>query len=301
MTPEDFAALFQEPDKQAELIAALRRQRAAGNFGVLTGDKVLGDFGRGLVTQSGQSEANALAQQRLDEASRRTAAYEASVRAAAERAANRPAPDEEMAALKREALDLQNQKLKKTLAARPKAPKGDGGKLLPATTVEGLAELPVAQKAVDDLVGTFHRLNMGGMSGRAGNAVTGLLGLQGTDSAEYNAAAKLAMQAAGKILEGGKLAAGDEVKYAAMLPRAGDAPDVVAQKAEGMKAFLGELASRRGKGLKAAGYNVPAELIPGETPAATPTASESRRIVRNPKTGERRYLNADGSLGEAVP
>lgn len=131
------------------------------------------------------------------------------------------------------------------------------GKTLPATSVEGLADLPVAVDQVDELVGTFKRLNMGGLAGKAGTAATNALGLQNTDSAEYNAAALRAMQAAGKILEGGKLAAGDEVKYRKLLPQGGDSPEVVDQKAEGLKTFLRDLAARRSQGLRASGYNVP--------------------------------------------
>lgn len=157
--------------------------------------------------------------------------------------------------------------------AAPKAAKeGEEGKMMPATTVEGLAELPVAESQVDRLVSEFKRLKMGGASGRAGSAATDALGLGFTDSAEYNAAAKLAMQAAGKILEGGKLAAGDEVKYKAMLPRAGDSDAVVADKAQAMKGFLRDLAHSRAAGLKASGYRVPDQFM-GAAPTVAPSGS----------------------------
>lgn len=39
----------------------------------------------------------------------------------------------------------------------------------------------------------------------------------------------------------------------------------------------------------------------GAPRSAAPAGGTGRKVVRNPKTGERRYLNADGSLGEAVP
>jgi hypothetical protein len=159
----------------------------------------------------------------------------------------------------------------------PKAPKPAGdGKTLPASEVSSLSELPVAEDQVNKLVDTFGRLNMGGMSGRASGAVTDIMGLRFTDAAEYNAAAKLAMQAAGKIMEGGKLAAGDEAKYAAMLPRPGDSQAIVEQKATGLKAFLRDLATRRAQAFKESGYNVAPSLMPG---AAQPASDENAKAL----------------------
>jgi len=86
----------------------------------------------------------------------------------------------------------------------------------------------------------------------------------------------LAMQAAGKIMEGGKLAAGDEMKYRQMLPRPGDSDDVVRQKVAGMKDFLRALAQARAKGLQESGYNVPPSLFP-QGPKADPMVSVRRK------------------------
>lgn len=139
-------------------------------------------------------------------------------------------------------------------------------------TISGLAALPVAEAEVDKVVEAFQRLNMGGAGGRAGSAVTGLLGLQDTDSAEFNAVALQAMQAAGKILEDGKLQAGDELKYKRMLPQAGDSNQVLKTKASGLKSYLRELASTKAKGFKDAGYTVPQSLDPSL--AAQPAAPD---------------------------
>lgn len=141
------------------------------------------------------------------------------------------------------------------------------GKDLPASEISALSELPVAEKQVDAAAEAFERLGMGGLGGKASAVATKAFDLQGTDAAEYNAAVSLAMQAAGKIVEGGKLAAGDEVKYRAMMPRPGDSPAVVKQKTEGMKSFLRDLASRRATAFRDARYNVPDSLM-GRTPAA---------------------------------
>ena len=118
---------------------------------------------------------------------------------------------------------------------------------------------------------------------KAAGAVTDALNLQGTDAAEYRAAAQLAQQAAGKIVEGGKLAAGDELKYRKMMPQPGDSPEVVKQKAEGMKSFLRDLASRRARAFKESGYNVAPSLMPSDAPMAPP----ARQTATNPQTGEK--------------
>lgn len=156
--------------------------------------------------------------------------------------------------------------------ARLARKKEEKGKTLPATTVEGLADLPVAEAAIDEMVDSFGRLNMGGLAGKAGSFVSRLPGIGGElapDSTEYKSIAQIGMQSVGKILEGGKLAAGDEVKYSAMLPRGGDTPTVVESKRGHLKAFLRSLVRMRAEGLKESGYNVPAEFMQGGTPAKT--------------------------------
>jgi hypothetical protein len=97
---------------------------------------------------------------------------------------------------------------------------------------------------------------------RMGEMVTDVFDLRGTDAAEYKAAALRAMQAAGTILEGGKLAAGDEMKYRKMLPRPGDSAEVLKQKVDGLKSFLRDLVVRQGSAYRQAGYDVPEALVP---------------------------------------
>lgn len=195
--------------------------------------------------------------------------------------------------------DAETRRLKAT-KVRPAGPsKGSEGKTLPVSEVGELSSLPVAEQQVDRLAEEFKRLEMGGMGGRVGGALTDVTGARWTDSAEYQAAAKLAMQAAGKIMEGGKLAAGDEAKYAAMLPRAGDSEAVVQQKVAGMKDFLRSLASARAKGLQEAGYNVPPSLFPAAKAPAAPASG--RTVVRtgtNKKTGKRVVEYSDGTREE---
>lgn len=127
----DFSALFRQPDAQAALIAALRRQRSGGNAAQLTGDATLVPYGRSQVQQADAGEGgmlrNALMQQQQGLNAARTNVYAQSVEQANERArakaeadaANAPAAAE-AARLKLEAQGLNNQKLKRALAAQPK-------------------------------------------------------------------------------------------------------------------------------------------------------------------------------------
>lgn len=186
-------------------------------------------------------------------------------RAAAQPSMRDPALEDRKLDIEQQKVDIQREKANRPPAPRAKpGGKGDDGKTLPVSEVAELSSLPVAEAQVDRLSSEFKRLGMGGTAGRAGGAITDALGLRWTDSAEYNAVASLAMQAAGKIMEGGKLAAGDELKYRQMLPRPGDSDDVVAQKVAGMKDFLRALATARAKGLRESGYRVPDALFPQE-------------------------------------
>lgn len=205
---------------------------------------------------------------------RRMSEAELLSRAAAQPSMRDPALEERKLDIEQQKVDIQRAK-----ANRPRPVGGvkkDEGKTLPVSEVGELSSLPVAEMQVDRLADEFKRLDMGGMKGRAGGAITDALGLRWTDSAEYNAAASLAMQAAGKIMEGGKLAAGDEMKYRQMLPRPGDSDDVVRQKVAGMKDFLRALAQARAKGLQESGYNVPPSLFP-QGPKADPMVSVRRK------------------------
>lgn len=296
----DFGA---EPD-----LEAAQQDDATTNFraGMLAaGQSFLGNRGAvGRVQQTNAAESAALAEKdRRRRAMQEWAAQQDRQRLSEADLLSRasaPMPSKN-AELENRKLDIEQQKvdIQREKAAKSKGKGGGGdGKRLPPSTIEGLADLPVAEQQVDELANEFRRLGMGGISGRVSGAATDILGLRFTDSAEYNAAAKRAMQAAGRILEGGKLAAGDEVKYAAMLPRPGDSEDVVVQKVQGMKAFLRSLASQRAKGLKESGYQVAPSLVPAED---TPPIPPKRTILRtgtNKKTGKRVVEYSDGTREE---
>jgi hypothetical protein len=163
--------------------------------------------------------------------------------------------------------------LKKYLAwlAGKKADAGPEKRGVPASDAQDIADLPTALGQLDNLHGLFKKLNMGSSGSKASSALTGALGLQGTDAAEYTAAARATMQGVGKILEGGKLQAGDEIKYTKMLPQAGDSDAVVQQKMTTLKSLLNETVRRRVEALKATGFDADAlgKLV-GGAPAASP-------------------------------
>lgn len=149
--------------------------------------------------------------------------------------------------------------------ARDIAEKAKGHPTSPSTLTE-LADATTAIDSLGSLGAKFKGLNMSGTEAKFSSKATDLLDLQGTDAAEYKAAALRAMQGVGKILEGGKLAAGDEVKYRQMLPRPGDDERIADQKIKDSQAFLRTLVDQRVKTLRGAGYNVPD--INGPAPAA---------------------------------
>lgn len=262
----------------AALSAALRRKQDLGTLGVLSGG-ALAQPGSALLGAAGNDGQGLMHAQvartaRLDRKSAQEIAGLKDLRDFEARAKEQALDNER--ADRGQVLQADNNRIMQQLASSASGRQIQDSALAEAArtrlgegTISGLAALPVAEGEVDKVVEAFNRLNMGGAAGRAGSAVTGLFGLQNTDSAEFNAVALQAMQAAGKILEEGKLQAGDELKYKRMLPQAGDSEDVLKTKATGLKSYLRELASRKAKGLKDAGYAVPQSLDPtaGQTPA----------------------------------
>lgn len=142
-------------------------------------------------------------------------------------------------------------------APRTAAPKG-----LPASEVKEMADFDVATEQLDKLLTTFDSLDMGGVAGKVGGKATDWMGLQGTDSAAYLADARRTMQAVGTILEGGKLAAGDEVKYRRMLPEPGDPLELAKKKVEGLKQLLSSLRAKREQRFRASGFSDSAAQAP---------------------------------------
>jgi len=142
------------------------------------------------------------------------------------------------------------------------------GKPLTDGTLTEMADAQTAISALDDLGAKFGELEMSGPMAKASSLLPDAVGgLLGTDASKYNAAALLSMQGVGKIMEGGKLAAGDETKYRSMLPKGGESLVLAQQKIQAAKAFLQTLLDKRTTILRAAGRNVP------DMGAAKPTSA----------------------------
>jgi hypothetical protein len=143
----------------------------------------------------------------------------------------------------------------KSMAGLKSAAKA-GGKDLPATTAIDLGDFKTAEGVLDKLGQSFSKNEIGGLAAKASNLLPEFVGRAlGTDVAQYNGDALLAMQAVGKIMEGGKLAQGDEAKYKSMLPKVGENPANAERKLTEAKAFLNNLYNGRVNALKGAGYD----------------------------------------------
>lgn len=171
---------------------------------------------------------------------------------------------------KAENLRLRNQKLRNDMGG------GGTGKQLSSTALGELADYDTADKQLDDLFAKAEAEHISGLGAKVNQAVTDALGLQSTDAARFEGASAPVRQGVGTILEGGKLAAGDEAKYKNMLPKYGDSREVLAEKKKSLKAYLQTRKAERAKSLEAGGYNVP-----GAGPKAGPPAKR----IRDTKTG----------------
>lgn len=160
------------------------------------------------------------------------------------------------------------------------------GQTLPATVVEGISELPVAIQQLGRLGKSFESYDMSGVSGKLGSVLTNLTGAGWTDSAKFMADAKLAMQGVGKIMEGGKLAAGDEAKYVSLLPKAGDSGELAKAKISEAQAYLHSLVRARLAALRASGYRIAPELdalVGGGDTAQVPAAAPAQAAAQASK------------------
>lgn len=291
---DDIAALLQSlqdptaEERQQALARALSRQRAAGNLGLLTGDRVLGGFGQAQLAQAGQGEAGLMRAQDQATDNRRQSlqmALAAQAKAAAEKrqaeqdaASAREREIDNKRADKGQAVGMENAAATRALAAatfglgqqrfaEDKA-QHDKPKDLPSTTVMELADVPTAINQVGALMNSYKKYGMGTTSAKMSSMLPGAVGKAfGTDVSKFEADAKLAMQGVGKIMEGGKLAAGDEAKYQSILAEARNDPGLAEAKIAEAQAFLRSLVDNRIKALRAANYNVDAlsGVIGGDT------------------------------------
>lgn len=125
---------------------------------------------------------------------------------------------------------------------------------VPATEAAAIGNTKAALKALDELGAHFDALSAAGWTGKAKAKFGEVFGVE-TDPAKYEAILKAVTQAVGTILEHGKLAAGDELKYKAMLPAAGDPPGIKQAKIDAVKKLLADTSAASVEALGAAGYN----------------------------------------------
>lgn len=205
--------------------------------------------------------------------------------------------DQQRLGLDREKMEARAKAEAAKIEAYGRRHKGKGSnqeKTLPVTALEGLTDFEVAKNQLDTLDDSFEENDQGSFMGKVGAKATKLLGLQDTDAARYNADVSRVNQAVGKILEGGKLAAGDEEKYRRMQPMAGDSPDIVRRKIDGMKGFLDDIKAGRVKVYKAGGYKVPDE-IGGTVQQAGGASSHGRKVgKRSNQDGTTTFVYEDG-------
>jgi hypothetical protein len=187
-------------------------------------------------------------------------------------------------------LKLTNDRLESQL--KNAANKEGAGKQLPTSALDELAGIDTALGQLSDLESVFKSTGQAGLGGKVGGIATEKLGLQGTEAAKYEAAAAAVRQGVGKILEGGKLAAGDEAKYKNMLPKPGDSLDVLTQKAASLKSFLSKLKSDRISTYEQGGYAAP-------KPKAMAKAVDHYLISPDGKV--RVAVYSDGSEGAEEP
>jgi hypothetical protein len=256
---------------QAQHDDSSARQYAFGNLGILSGDPVLSKFGqaqlsdikafnptslRGLTLQQG---AERLALQQA-EALRKTKLYR-------DKLGQDQANKEADRALRARQVATEEQKVAQTADKKQK---------ITGTEAQGLADFQTALDAVDRLSAAHASAGAGGLSGYllgiAGDKTGGLIGGK---VKEFNDLALATQQAVGKILEGGKLAAGDEVKYRKMLPKAGDSAEVVRNKAEALKTLLNDSYRNRVTFLRRSNFDTSGfddGVAPPPVPITTPVA-----------------------------
>lgn len=174
---------------------------------------------------------------------------------------------------------------------------GGGGKRLPASSLKDLADLDAADAQLAHLEEQAKGANIGSLKSSAVSMLPERLKAN-TDIGKYEDAARAAMQAVGVILEHGKLAAGDELKYRRMLPEAGDDVPTLSHKISELRGYLKELKGRHTESYKAGGYAVPDSAAHGGSQRTTPSGKPYATMQRNKRTGAVRYLDADGSVIE---
>lgn len=151
-----------------------------------------------------------------------------------------------------EKLSLAQQQAMDAAAERErKAAKEEDGQTVPAGEAASIGQSRAALAALDVLESQFKAKGAAGVGGKAAALLP-----WDTDPAKYEDDVLAAAQAVGTILEGGKLAAGDEVKYRKLFPKAGDSLERGQNKLDNVRRLVGSLTDAKVEALDAAGYKV---------------------------------------------
>lgn len=195
---------------------------------------------------------------------------------------------EERAKLERERFEWQKDRDAKKGAPKAKgggSGGGDGKRVLPPSMVAEFSGYDSATGALDRLLESFDKKGMDSTAARA-SGMASSVGISNTDAGQYLDEMRSAMQGVGLILEGGKLAAGDEVKYAKLLPQPGDSKERAREKVSNLKKMLTDKRTKAYRDLDAAGYRTPQAAAPA--PAAVPDGVVT---VRRKKDGATKVLS----------
>lgn len=174
--------------------------------------------------------------------------------------------------------------------------------LIPAGEASRIGQVDAAIDGIRQLGKQFDELGAEGLSAIA------LAKVPGSPQQRYEASARAAMQAVGTILEGGKLAAGDELKYAKMLPAAGDSKKMKEDKVANMVRLLEQAKAASLSGLGKAGYNTsgfaqdrpPDVNLDAPSPKAAPAPADGGPRIVSVKGMKPGDLAASLQEGETV-
>jgi hypothetical protein len=157
--------------------------------------------------------------------------------------------------------------------------KAAGGKDLPVSAVQDIADAGTAGAVLDDLLASFKKNAASG--GVVQSAKTRIMAeVPNTDVSNYAKEAGVGAQVVGSFLEGGKLAESDYDRYKSFLPQPGDSIETAEKKVANVKRMIERRAASRSQSLGGAGYKVPGQAQQKNKPTG-PTRTD-------PETGETR-------------
>lgn len=168
--------------------------------------------------------------------------------------------------------------------------KGSGGKPLPSTAAEGLANAQTSLNSLNDLKDLV--ANNPEMFGRgiglvgSASIATGI-GDTATKAASLDSDLMATAQRIGVFLEGGKLAEGDIKRYTKMLPQRGDKPEIVKNKIASLERRIQQKLNNDITSYRQAGYDVSQFETPSISQGLTKgLTTQSQNQQQDPKVSK---------------